>query len=117
LSYQPINRKWEMAEFEHRPHGWPRARRFVVARRFILAEEAETTWFSTFIGLSDAAILTAASSIMARCSEKASGDCRHVFPHTCPNRMRHGPQARTANIGQIATEDIVVLFDCAVYAD
>ena len=46
LIYQPINRRWEMAEFEHRPHGWPRARRFVVARRFIQAEEAETTWFA-----------------------------------------------------------------------
>jgi hypothetical protein len=46
LTYQSINRKWEMAEFEHRPHGWPRARRFVVARRFIQAEEAETTLFA-----------------------------------------------------------------------
>ena len=46
LSYQPVNRKWEMAEFEHRPHGWPRARRFVVARRFIQAAEAETTLFA-----------------------------------------------------------------------
>jgi hypothetical protein len=46
LSYQPVNRKWEMAEFEHRPHGWPHARRFVVARRFIQQEEAETTLFS-----------------------------------------------------------------------
>ena len=35
-----------MAEFEHRPHGWPKARRFVVARRFIQAEEAETTLFA-----------------------------------------------------------------------
>src|SRR5438132_625384 len=46
LSYEPVNRKWEMAEFEHRPHGWPKARRFVVARRFIQQEEAETTLFS-----------------------------------------------------------------------
>src|SRR5437763_12862208 len=35
-----------MAEFEHRPHGWPQARRLVVARRFIQQEEAETTLFS-----------------------------------------------------------------------
>src|SRR5260221_14435695 len=35
-----------MAEFEHRLHGWPQARRFVVARRFIQKEEAETTLFS-----------------------------------------------------------------------
>jgi hypothetical protein len=46
LSYQPVNRNWEMAEFEHRPHGWPQARRFLVARRFIQQEEAETTLFS-----------------------------------------------------------------------
>src|SRR5216683_6647389 len=32
ISYEPVNRKWEMAEFEHRLHGWPQARRFVVAR-------------------------------------------------------------------------------------
>jgi hypothetical protein len=35
-----------MAELEHRLHGWPRARRFVVARRFIQKEEAETTLFA-----------------------------------------------------------------------
>src|SRR5712691_9996635 len=46
LSYQAVNRNWEMAEFEHRPHGWPQARRFVVERRFIQKEEAETTLFA-----------------------------------------------------------------------
>ena len=46
VPYEPVNRKWEMAEFEHRLHGWPQARRFVVARRFIQKEEAETTLFS-----------------------------------------------------------------------
>lgn len=46
LSYEPVNRHWEMAEFEHRLHGWPQARRFVVARRFIQKEEAETTLFA-----------------------------------------------------------------------
>jgi hypothetical protein len=46
LGCQSINRNWEMTEFEHRPHGWPQARRFVVARRFIQAEEAETTLFA-----------------------------------------------------------------------
>ena len=35
ILYESVNRNWEMAEFEHRPHGWPQARRFVVARRFI----------------------------------------------------------------------------------
>ena len=34
LRYDPVNRDWEMADFEHRSHGWTRARRFVVARRF-----------------------------------------------------------------------------------
>ncbi len=46
VSYEPVNRKWEMAEFEHRLHGWPQARRVMVARRFIQKEEAETTLFS-----------------------------------------------------------------------
>ncbi len=46
ISYEPVNRNWDMAEFEHRPHGWPQARRFVVARRFIQQEEAEVTLFS-----------------------------------------------------------------------
>lgn len=46
LRYEPVNPEWEMAEFEHRPQGWPQARRFVVARRFIPAEEAETTLFT-----------------------------------------------------------------------
>jgi hypothetical protein len=35
LHYQSVNSVWEMAEFEHRPHGWPHARRFCVARRFV----------------------------------------------------------------------------------
>jgi hypothetical protein len=46
LRYDPVNPIGEMAEFEHRPHGWPQARRFVVARRFIPEEEAQTTLFS-----------------------------------------------------------------------
>jgi len=46
LRYEPVNRHWEMAECEHRPHGWPQARRFVVARRFIPEEEAQTTLFT-----------------------------------------------------------------------
>ena len=45
LRYKSVNRHWEMAEFEHRPHGWPQARRFVVARRFIPQEEPQTTLF------------------------------------------------------------------------
>jgi len=46
LRYEAVNRNWEMADFGHRPHGWPQARRFVVARRFIPEEEAQTTLFS-----------------------------------------------------------------------
>ena len=45
LRYEAVNRHWEMADFEHRPHGWPQARRFVVARRFIPQEEPQTTLF------------------------------------------------------------------------
>jgi hypothetical protein len=46
LSYHSVNRHWEMAEFEHCLHGWLQARRFVVARRFLEPEEAETTLFA-----------------------------------------------------------------------
>lgn len=46
LRYAALNSDWEMAEFEHRPHSWSRARRFVVARRFLSAEEAQPTLFS-----------------------------------------------------------------------
>lgn len=46
LRYESANRNWEMADFEHCPHDWPQARRFVVARRFIPEEEAQTTLFS-----------------------------------------------------------------------
>jgi hypothetical protein len=46
LSYHSVNRHWEMAEFEHCLHGWPKARRFVVARRFLEPEESETTLFA-----------------------------------------------------------------------
>ncbi|MFZ3331155.1 MAG: IS1380 family transposase [Candidatus Acidiferrales bacterium] len=46
ISYEPVNPRWEMAEVEHRLHGWPKARRFVVARRFIQQDEAETTLFA-----------------------------------------------------------------------
>ena len=45
LSYESVNRDWEMVSFEHRPHAWRQARRFVVARRFILDEEPPTTLF------------------------------------------------------------------------
>ena len=46
LRYEPVNRQWEMAEFEYRPQGWPHARRFVVARRFIPDEEPHSTLFT-----------------------------------------------------------------------
>jgi hypothetical protein len=46
LRYEPFNRDWEMADFEHRSHGWPKARRFVVARRFVSEQEAQPTLFS-----------------------------------------------------------------------
>jgi len=47
LSYEAVNQRWEMTEFEHRLYGWPKARRFVVARRFIQEEDAQSTLFTT----------------------------------------------------------------------
>ena len=46
LRYESVNPQWEMAEFQYRPHGWPQARRFVVARRFIPDEEPQSTLFT-----------------------------------------------------------------------
>ena len=46
LRYESVNQQWEMAEFEYRPHGWPKARRFVVARRFIPDEEPQSSLFT-----------------------------------------------------------------------
>jgi hypothetical protein len=46
LQYESVNQQWEMAELWYRPHGWPEARRFVVARRFIPEDEAQTTLFT-----------------------------------------------------------------------
>ena len=44
--YEPVHRDWEMADFEHRSHDWPKARRFVIARRFVSEQEAQPTLFS-----------------------------------------------------------------------
>jgi hypothetical protein len=41
-----VNRSWEMAEFEHRSHGWPKARRLVVARRYLPEPESQPTLFT-----------------------------------------------------------------------
>ena len=46
LRYAPVNRYWEMAEFEHRSHGWRKARRCVVARRCLPDEEGQPTLFT-----------------------------------------------------------------------
>ena len=45
LRYQRLNPFWEIAEFEHRLTGWPRARHCVVARRKIAETEPEPTLF------------------------------------------------------------------------
>jgi Transposase DDE domain group 1 len=45
LRYEPLNPNWEIAEFEHRPQGWPHARRCVVARRPIQESDPEPTLF------------------------------------------------------------------------
>ena len=46
LRYTPAAGDWEMAEFENRPQGWSRVRRFVVARRLKSAEEKQPTLFA-----------------------------------------------------------------------
>ena len=46
LRYEPVNHYWEMAEFEHRAHGWRKARRCVVARRCLPDEEGQPTLFT-----------------------------------------------------------------------
>ena len=46
LRYEPMNPRWEIAEFEHRPHDWPHPRRCVVARRRIEETDPEPTLFT-----------------------------------------------------------------------
>src|SRR6266480_3571476 len=46
LRYEPMNSRWEIAEFEHRPHGWPYGRRCIVARKRIEETDPEPTLFT-----------------------------------------------------------------------
>jgi hypothetical protein len=46
LRYEQSNPLWQIAELEHRPQGWSRARRFVIARRPIAEAEPEPTLFN-----------------------------------------------------------------------
>ena len=46
LRYSSVNRDWEMAELQLRPQSWSRARRFVVARRLLSADERQPTLFA-----------------------------------------------------------------------
>jgi len=46
LRYEPMNSRWEIAEFEHRPHGWADALRCIVARKNIEDSDLEPTLFS-----------------------------------------------------------------------
>lgn len=46
LAYQRMNPRWEIAECEHKPTGWPQSRRCIVARRLIEETEAEPTLFA-----------------------------------------------------------------------
>src|SRR5216683_3230121 len=46
LRYEPMNPRWEIADFEHRPHDWPHARRCIVARRKIEEAEPQPTLFT-----------------------------------------------------------------------
>jgi hypothetical protein len=46
LRYEAMNPRWEVADFEHRPHDWPQARRCIVARRKIEEAELQPTLFT-----------------------------------------------------------------------
>jgi hypothetical protein len=45
LRYEQMNAHWEIAEFEHRPHGWSHARRCIVGRRLLKESDPEPTLF------------------------------------------------------------------------
>jgi hypothetical protein len=46
LRYYSANARWELAELEHRPKGWSRARRCIVARRCIEENEPDPSCFT-----------------------------------------------------------------------
>ncbi|MBM3726306.1 MAG: IS1380 family transposase [Acidobacteria bacterium] len=46
LDYQRANSRWELSETEYRAHGWSHARRIVVARRLIEADDQQSTLFA-----------------------------------------------------------------------
>jgi hypothetical protein len=46
LHYEQMNSRWEIAEFEHHPHGWSHARRCIVARRLIEKSDPEPSLFT-----------------------------------------------------------------------
>ncbi len=46
LRYEPMNPRWEIAEFEHQPHNWSHARRCLVARKRIEETDPEPTLFT-----------------------------------------------------------------------
>ena len=46
LRYEPMNPRWEIAEFEHHPHDWSHARRCIVARKRIEETDPEPTLFT-----------------------------------------------------------------------
>jgi hypothetical protein len=46
LNYQPVSARWECAEGKFRAHGWPQARRIVVARRSIEEDDPQPTLFA-----------------------------------------------------------------------
>jgi hypothetical protein len=46
LPYEPMNPRWEIAEFEHHPRDWSQARRCIVARRRIEETDPQPTLFT-----------------------------------------------------------------------
>ena len=46
LRYEPMHRRWEIAEFDHHPHDWSHARLCIVARRRIEETDPQPTLFT-----------------------------------------------------------------------
>jgi hypothetical protein len=92
LRYEPVNREWEMADFEHRSQGWTRARSCVVARRFREQQEIQPTVFSL------GRYLYRAGSPISRSPQRASGISMTAAPPSSDasaNCARTMPSARS----------------------
>ena len=84
LRYEPMNPRWEIAEFEHRPHDWSHARRCIVARKKI--EEAMRSR-PIFLG-------TLCVSSLAHEPAADAGRCVALLRWPCRNGATHPRTAR-----------------------